>query len=107
MKISEWIETQTGSHDIQNHAQLNASFQKHTGITDYVLPSHTIKAARNAIAQRGLGGYVDGDEKTLVTYGFEIAIELARLHAPGYQRTKMGRGFAWREAIDALKAAGK
>lgn len=106
MKISEWLSTQTGSHEIQDHKQLSASFECKTGY-DTELPSHSVASTRQAIKNRGLGGDCAGEPQHRVAWGYEVAIHLAREHVPDFRSTKMGRGFAWREAIDALKAAGK
>lgn len=84
---------------------MKQEFREETGL-EPKWPEHTDRQTAKAIHDRGLGGTMKPtDEK--VCWGYEVAKALARQHAPDYECNKMGRGFAFREAVEALQGAGK
>lgn len=106
MKISEWLSEHVESHAIQDHDKLAKTFTESTGEVPS-WPTHSTKDTREAIEGRGLGGYVVGNDETRMTWGYEVARSLAAKYAPGYVCTKMGRGYIFREALEALQNVGK
>lgn len=70
-------------------------------------PEHTATETFKILKARGLGGTVVETGKAKQCYGYEVAIHLARKYAPDFHSTKMGRGSAFYEDLDALKEAGK
>lgn len=106
MKVSDWLSATVDSHDILEHDGLAKDFHEKTGF-GAVWPAHTVEGTRRAIERRGVGGHVNGEPAQLMAWGYEVAQSLAQHHAPGYTCTKMGRGFIFHEALDAIKRAGK
>lgn len=103
-KISDWLGENLGSHDIVNHAKFGCAFLGATGIAP-CWPTHTESQTLQAIENRGLGGSLQR-EGAVCAWGYEIAASLARKYAPNYKRTKVGRGWIFWEALDALREAG-
>lgn len=104
-KISEWL-SELSSHGIYSHEAALKDFQQSTGFEDADWPAYTVKQTREAISSRGLGGSVQG--KGLMCYGWDVAEWLADHYAPDVPRKSYeGRGSRFREAICALRTAGK
>lgn len=85
--------------------ELKADFHNKTGLEPN-WPEHTAKQTAEAIADRGLGGTFEATQEK-IAWGYEVAVALTQQHAPSYHRTMQGRGSAFREAVEALKGAGK
>lgn len=105
MKLSDWLDTFTASHDIYTHVRIAESFKRHTGF-DANWPAHTVSETKVVLNSRGLGGTINGNDSDIVAWGWEIACAVARQHVPGYKPGHFGRGRLWQAALDALKAAG-
>ena len=111
MKPSEWLST-LNSHSIYTANGVQEDFEKsvdfpvEVGVGELPLwPIHSVSATRQAIEERGIGGYIDdgGD----VAYGYEIAraVEKRFLGTDNGGRYQ-GRGSQFRAAIEALQSAG-
>lgn len=102
-KISDWLKD-IGPWTIYVSQQMKEEFKKETG-QEPVWPEHSDHDTNKAMYERGLGGTpINTTEK--VCWGYEVAISLARKYVPNFRSTKMGRGFAFREALEALQKAG-
>lgn len=106
-KISDWLEAHIGSHDIANALTLRDSFIAECGCVPLHWPMHTVKETRERIAGDVRGGSVTGADEAKVVYGYELAASLAYDYADKFRSTAMGRGFAYRHCVEALRAAGK
>ena len=105
MKISAWL-AELDSHCIYDSVAKRADFLAKTGCTP-VWGEHTERQTAKAIVSRGLGGTLERDSGKKLSYGYEMAVALASAYAPIHKCTKMGRGSAFHEAIEALVKAGK
>lgn len=107
VKISKWLADRVGSHEICNVALLEKDFTEYTGEV-VKFDSYTVKAARAALKERGIGGYVKGKDSERVTDGCSVAEQLADIYAKDQPRMDMmGRGSRYHEALGALIRAGK
>jgi hypothetical protein len=104
MKVSAWLLEFTDSHVIQDDSKMRAKFEADT---NHPCPwrSHTKNETVKAIKGRGLGGTLTADNDTQLCYGYEMAAACARKFA-GFSSDKMGRGFMFRDCIEALQKAG-
>lgn len=102
-KVSFWLTESLGSHDIAVADLLAEDFTKCTGL-EPCWPTHTNRATINEMERRGLGGTLTTEGVT--AWGYEVAEALAKKYVQGYHCTKVGRGFIYREALEALRAAG-
>lgn len=102
-KISAWLSESIDSHDIVDHEGAAKDFREVTGL-EPCWPTHTGRATRAEIQRRPSGGTLNAKPDQLMAWGYEIAIALASKYVEGFRSTKMGRGFAYREALDALRA---
>lgn len=105
MKLSTWLREYTDSHAIFNHQGLCAKFVELTGKKP-CWPVHTAKETAEALSNdvRGVTiNYADPNER--VAYGYEIAEAVARYYAK-HSSQKLGRGFRWRDCVEALERAG-
>lgn len=104
MKISEWLKDHTDSHGIFIADKIAASFKRETG-HDACWPVYEPARIRRDVEARGLGGHVN-DDLTAGAYGWEIARWCAHKFA-NFSSSKSGRGFEWRDCIEALERAGQ
>ena len=104
MKLSEWLET-IESHGIYKADKIAERFKRETG-HDACWSTQSVNAVKEEMQDRGCGGYVKGEDSERAATGYIMAMAIARKHVPGFKSTKMGRGFAFHEALDALKAIG-
>ncbi len=105
-KISEFLSASIGPWDICEATGLAANFEAETGEKP-CWPAHTKADTLQAMDERGLGGSLKAEDDTMMAWGWEVAEALATKHVPGYRRTMIGRGSAFREAQEALENAGK
>ena len=103
-KISDYV-SQLHSHDIVDSTSYGEDFKKETGF-DPAWPEHSVQETVNAIKGRGLGGELNTDRDYRCAYGWEIAEGLAGKYANYGGSWKSGRGFRFRDALDALRKAG-
>src|SRR5206468_2656445 len=71
-----------------------------------MVPTMTVAATREAIAARGLGGELDGEDTEQTVWGYTTAGALADYYTPNGASGKMGRGSSFRDNVELLKAAG-
>ena len=104
-KISEFL-ADIDPWGIYDNLAMREDFLKSTGKEPH-WPAFSHKQTATMMQQRGLGGYMPNKEgrKTLC-WGYEVARALASHYVPGFNSTKMGRGFAFNEAAEALAKAG-
>lgn len=105
MKISEWLSTSIGSHDIASASELFASFKLQTGQEPTNWPLHSKQQTKRAMDARGLGGQERPGDGADV-WGYELAQHLAYVHANGFRSPAMGRGTIFNHCVEALKVAG-
>jgi len=103
MKVSEFV-GKLDSHGIYDADMLALDFKAETGHEPCWPVTNAADMAR-AVEARGLGGRVNMNVRNQVS-GHEVAYACATQFAPNYRKTKMGRGSAHWEAVEALKAAG-
>ena len=103
-KISEFL-SELDSHSIYESEPMKKDFKEQTG-QEPVWGEYTERQTAEAMESRGLGGYMNPADGKKLCYGYDVAKSLAQKHAPGYRCTKMGRGFAFQEALEALRNAG-
>lgn len=103
-KVSEWLKEHTDSHSIFDDTKLRESFKTETG-HDAPWQSHSMELTRQAIRARGLGGTLEGADGMRCSYGYEIASACAVQFAD-FHSQKMGRGFLWRDCLEALERRG-
>ena len=103
MKISAWLGA-LDSHDIYTAAPLGEDFIRKTGLQP-CWPVHTYEDTQAAIERRGLGGFQNSNKRDNA-WGWEIALALAQKYA-NYSSHKLGRGFIFRDCLEALVRAGK
>jgi hypothetical protein len=103
--ISEWLSDSICSHDIADADALKKDYALNTSHIAKSWPVHSVEATKGAIIARGLGGTLDDTSAQNLVYGWELARTLARQYA-GFTSNKMGRGFVFRECVEALKAKG-
>lgn len=104
LKISEWLLANVDSHDILEHEGAAKDFTKATGLQP-CWPVHSRQTTIDTMARRGVGGHIS-EGLGANAWGYEVAEALAKKYAPGYRCTKLGRGYVYREALEALRAAG-
>ena len=104
MKIHEWVSETIDSHEIYDADGVRKDFREKTRKAPE-WPHHTAAACRKAIADRGLGGTLEGDG--IVSYGYEIAEWLAGTYTTfmPFRHLAKGRGTRFRLAHAALKRA--
>jgi hypothetical protein len=102
--ITEWLSESIGSHDIADAEALMKDYALCTGHIAKNWPTHSPQETKRAIEARGLGGSLTTDAKKLA-YGWQVAETLALQYA-GFRTEKVGRGSAYRECVEALKAKG-
>lgn len=107
LSISDWLSEAIGSHDISDAVKLKENYKLATGNEPGKWPVHTRAQTKAAMDARGLGGTLKEDAGNGEVWGYELASHLAYHFANGYRPSAMGRGTAYRQCIDALKAAGK
>lgn len=101
-KISEWL-AGIDPWGIYVSTRMKERFTTETGL-ESTWPEHTPSETNRIMAERGLGGRpVHGTDK--VCWGYEIAVALATTYTPAYRCTKLGRGSAFYEAVEALQQA--
>lgn len=107
--ISAWLNDNSDGHSMHEFIPFAGFFKKDTG-SDLLnkLPKsyiHTVKEMRKALKLEGRGGYVQGDDDTLLVCGQDISRYIAASLKVEYEG-KMGRGFQFRAIIEALAKAG-
>lgn len=106
MKLSEWLDTYTSSHNIYTHAKIAANFKEKTGC-EPCWPTHTVSETKVVMESRGLGGNIEGKDSDICAWGWEIADGVSVRHTGfSHRHVYFGHGRIWQAAIDKLKAAG-
>lgn len=103
-KISNWL-AGLDPWSIYLSDKMKESFLKETG-QEPVWPEHVHQQTAKAMAARGLGGTLGPPHPGKECWGYEMAIALAEKYVDGFLCTKMGRGFAFQEALEALRKVG-
>lgn len=108
IKVSTWLSS-LDSHTVYEYHGLAGDFQVKTGeLASW--PTTSLKDTRERMRNDPRGGQLykdDQSDETRVVYGYSLAVYLASQYVRGFKSTKMGRGFMFHEAIDALIQAGK
>src|SRR5438309_917426 len=97
-RVSEFL-ADLDPHGIYDSAAIKKRFEAETG-KPACWPEYSERETANAMSNRGLGGTLHPANGKKLCYGYSVAESLARKYAPGYKCTKMGRGSAFREAIE-------
>ena len=103
-KISEFLQ-EIDPWGIYISAKMREDFKKETEM-EPAWEEYTEHQTKKAILARGLGGTVAPTDGEKVCWGYRVAVCLAEHYVEGFHSTKMGRGFAFYEAVDALQKAG-
>lgn len=104
MKISAWLEKQVRSHDVYAEPAMSELFEKMTG-KKACWRKHQIAAANQSVGDfKGMVSRIEGDQKKMCSYGWEIAEDCETVFAKTDEHAQfMGRGFSFNAAVDALK----
>jgi hypothetical protein len=103
-KVSEFL-GELDPWSIYTHDELAADYKEQTG-REPTWPTYTERETRRTMHNRGLGGTIKPAGGKRLAYGYSVAVHLACELVPDFRSTKMGRGSAFREAVEALAKAG-
>jgi hypothetical protein len=105
MKLSKFL-ARLNSHEIYDANALAKDFKAKTGHNS-CWPTYTTEETRATMDRRGLGGnLLNTSPKQQLAWGYIIAVSVAKKYVQNFESTKMGRGSAFWEAIEALQKAG-